>query len=98
MIITKTFTIGTREFTKKYSDEYRYIVRDGISYVEANDPAEFVREYVEGDAIEITDSDYAEAARLILGADYEDVYLDGNEQEYIEIGKMFMGVEEDDNI
>lgn len=96
MIITKTFTIGTREFTKTYSDDYRYIVRDGISYVEANDPSEFGRTYVEGDAIEITDSDYAEAARLILGADYEDVYANSdNEQEYIEIGKMFMGVEEE---
>lgn len=93
MIITKTFTIGTREFIKTYSDEYRYIVRDGISYVEANDPAEFGREYVEGDAIEITDSDYAQAAMLILGADYEDVY--NNEQEYIDAGKMFMGVEEE---
>lgn len=51
-IITETFYINNREFTKTYSDAGRYVVRDGASYSEACDPAEFNRQYTEGEVIE----------------------------------------------
>lgn len=48
MIITERFTINGRDFIRTYSDAGRYVVRDGVSYGEANDPAEFGRVYTEG--------------------------------------------------
>ena len=51
MIVTETFFIGEREFTKTYSDARRYVVRDGEKYEEACDPAELGRTYTEGDLI-----------------------------------------------
>ena len=52
MIIQEQNYIGSRLFIRTYSDENRYVVRDGIAYGEAWDPAEFNREYSEGDLIE----------------------------------------------
>lgn len=52
MIITETYMLNGREFTRTYSDENRYVVRDGIEYSEANDPSEFGRTYTEGDVME----------------------------------------------
>lgn len=52
MIITEQYEINGRSFTKTYSDEHRYVVRDGVAYEEANDPTEFGRTYEEGDLIE----------------------------------------------
>lgn len=49
MIQTETFYINGHEFTRTYSDANRYVVRDGIEYSEACDPAEFGRTYTEGD-------------------------------------------------
>ena len=49
MIIQERFTINGREFVRTYSDAGRYVVRDGVSYGEANDPAEFSRVYTEGE-------------------------------------------------
>lgn len=51
MIKTETFFINNREFTRTYSDVGKYVVRDGISYIEACDPSEFGRTYTEGDTI-----------------------------------------------
>ena len=51
MIQVETFYINDREFTRTYSDEHRFVVRDGVSYEEACDPAEFGRTYTEGDLI-----------------------------------------------
>lgn len=56
MIRTETHTIDGREFIRTYSDAGRYVVRDGISYDEAWDPAEFGRTYTEGDLIPETDA------------------------------------------
>jgi len=69
MIKTETYYIGERQFTRTYSDSNRYVVRDGISYSEACDPAEFGREYTEGDAMEDLelDDEYAEAGRILMG-------------------------------
>ena len=55
MIKTETYFIGEREFTKTYSDSGRYVVRDGVSYEEANDPSELGRTYTEGDPIPTAD-------------------------------------------
>ena len=51
MIKTEILTINNKQFTYTYSDEHRYVVRDGIEYEEAYDPAEFGRVYTEGDLI-----------------------------------------------
>ena len=49
MIKVEQFYIGERLFNRVYSDSGRYVVRDGVSYSEACDPAEFGRTYTEGD-------------------------------------------------
>lgn len=52
MIKVEQLVIDGRDFTYTYSDEGRYVVRDGISYAEAYDPAEFGRTYTEGEVIQ----------------------------------------------
>lgn len=59
MIKTEELTIGGKAFIRTYSDSNCYVVRDGISYEEAIDPAEFNRIYTEGDIIK-NDSDNEE--------------------------------------
>lgn len=49
MIVTENFKVGERDFIRTYSNSRRYVVRDGVSYSEACDPAEFGRTYTEGD-------------------------------------------------
>ena len=49
MIITETVTIRNRDFIRTYSDENRYVVRDGVSYSEAIDPIGTNRVYTEGE-------------------------------------------------
>ena len=72
-IIVETFYINDREFTRTYSNANRYVVRDGVSYSEACDPAEFGRTYIEGDIMpsdesETSDiSDKAEAYDILTG-------------------------------
>lgn len=73
MIKVETFYINEREFTRTYSDAGRYVVRDGVAYSEACDPAEFGHTYTEGDLIPVDErnqdeeADYAEAGRILLG-------------------------------
>ena len=72
MIVVETHYIDGREFTRTYSDANRYVVREGISYDEAWDPAEYGRTYTEGDPIpsedeEITVEDKAEAYDILIG-------------------------------
>ena len=67
MIRTESFTINDKQFIRTYSDAGRYVVRDGISYEEACDPAEFGRTYTEGDAIPETEVDAEEILDIILG-------------------------------
>ena len=74
MIITETFYINEREFIRTYSDSGRYVVRNGISYSDACDPAEFGRTYTEGDLIpedERSDdiNDKAEAYDILTGVE-----------------------------
>ena len=65
MIRTENLTIGERAFVRTYSDEGRYVVRDGVSYEEAVDPAEFNRQYTEGDLIDY-DVNETELASIFL--------------------------------
>lgn len=71
MIITEQFEINGRSFTRTYSDAHRYVVRDGVSYSEANDPTEFGRTYEEGDLMEeFTEELTAEdALNILLGGE-----------------------------
>lgn len=70
MIRTEHFTVGERDFIRTWSDANRYVVRDGIEYSEACDPAEFGRTYVEGDVMDIPMGDeYAMAGRILMGVE-----------------------------
>lgn len=71
MIKTEQFEIDGRQFTRTYSDSGRYVVRDGVSYSEACDPAEFDRTYTEGDVMPDTESNAEEILDIILGGDGE---------------------------
>ena len=63
MIITENVTIRNRDFIRTYSDEGRYVVRDGVSYSEAIDPIGTGRVYTEGEIMpeEVTDMTEVEA-------------------------------------
>ena len=52
MIVIENVNINDKAFVRTYSDENRYVVREGISYTEALDPADSGRIYTEGDIIE----------------------------------------------
>lgn len=66
MIITEKVTIRNRDFIRTYSDENRYVVRDGVSYSEAIDPVDSGRVYTEGDIMpeEVTDMTETEAKAM----------------------------------
>lgn len=59
-ITTDHFYIGDRLFNRVCSDAGRYVVRDGVEYTEACDPAEFGRNYTEGDLIPAEERDQSE--------------------------------------
>lgn len=67
MIIIETVTINGKDYTRTYSDEGRFVVRDGVEYGEAIDPIGSGRAYYEGDAMttdegdEATEQDYLNA-------------------------------------
>ena len=62
MIVTEPYELNGRQFVRTYSDANRYVVRDGVAYSEANDPAEFGRVYTEGNLIPETETDLADKA------------------------------------
>lgn len=62
MIVTEPYELNGRQFVRTYSDANRYVVRDGVVYSEANDPAEFGRVYTEGDLMPETEADLADKA------------------------------------
>lgn len=51
MIVTETYELDGKGFVRTHSDAGRYVVRDGISYEEACDPAGTGRTYTEGEII-----------------------------------------------
>ena len=62
MIQRESVNIKGKEFIRTYSDAGCYVVRDGISYSEAVDPAEFNRQYTEGEPMEEYTSEIEEKA------------------------------------
>lgn len=72
MIVTEQFYINDRLFVKTTSDSGRYVVRDGVEYDEACDPAEFNRQYTEGNLIPVDPESEleakAEAYDILMGA------------------------------
>ena len=67
MIVQERYIEGERALIRTYSDSGRYVMRDGIAYAEAVDPAETGRVYTEGDIMPDDEADLAEAARILLG-------------------------------
>jgi len=67
MIVQENFDVNGRNFVRTYSDSGRYVVRDGIEYEEACDPAEFGRTYTEGEIIPVDESDAAEILDILTG-------------------------------
>ena len=67
MIKQENLQINGQDFVRTYSDDNRYVVRDGISYFEAVDLAEFNRVYTEGDVIPDEEIDETEIARILMG-------------------------------
>ena len=69
MIATENMTINGKPFVRTYSDTGHFVVRDGVEYAEAIDPAEFGRTYTESEnkipdyAGDVTEADYQEALR-----------------------------------
>lgn len=68
-IIQEHFLVGERDFVRTYSNANRYVVRDGISYSEACDPAEFGRAYTEGDIMDTPEDEYATVGRILMGVE-----------------------------
>lgn len=69
-IVTEHFDVNGRDFIRTTSDSGRYVVRDGVEYSEACDPAEFGRTYTEGDVMPTDDTtlaDKAEAYDILMG-------------------------------
>lgn len=62
MIKAEQFYVNNRLFNRVYSDSGRYVVRDGVSYSEACDPAELGRTYTEGDIMPPEEQDMEELA------------------------------------
>lgn len=60
MIIQEHFDVNGHDFIRTTSDAGRYVVRDGVEYSEACDPAEFGRTYTEGELIPADDSEQSE--------------------------------------
>lgn len=71
MIVQTHFDVNGRDFIRTTSDSGRYVVREGVSYSEACDPAEFGRTYIEGDLMPVDDAEAAEILGIILGGDGE---------------------------
>lgn len=69
MICQEHFDVNGRDFIRTYSDAGRYVVRDGESYSEACDPAEFGRTYNEGDQMpdEEREMQAEELLNILLG-------------------------------
>ena len=60
MIVQEHFDVNGRDFIRTTSDSGRYVVRDGVSYSEACDPAEFGRTYTEGELMPEEERDRSE--------------------------------------
>ena len=68
-IITEHFDVNGRDFIRTTSDSGRCVVRDGVEYSEACDPAELGRTYTEGDVMPVDEGEAQEILNIILGVD-----------------------------
>lgn len=73
MIIQEHFYINGKDFIRTYSNAGRYVVggQPHGEYLEATDPAEFNRQYVEGELINEYEIDDIEALSILLGGNKE---------------------------
>lgn len=62
MIIQTHFDVDGRGFVRTVSNAGRYVVRNGVSYEEACDPAEYGRQYTEGDVMPADETELADKA------------------------------------
>jgi hypothetical protein len=69
MIRTENFQIDGQDFVRTYSDANKYVVRDGVSYSEAIDPAYLGRTYTEGETMPDEEITEEEAGRILMGVD-----------------------------
>jgi len=69
MIVQEHFDVNGRDFVRTYSDAGCYVVREGVEYSEACDPAEFGRQYTEGDPMPESEIDAAEILDILLGGE-----------------------------
>lgn len=69
MIVQEHFDVSGRDFVRTYSDAGRFVVRDGESYSEACDPAEFGRVYTEGELMPSEDiaAQAEEVLNILMG-------------------------------
>ena len=67
MIVQEHFDVNGRDFIRTTSDADRFVVRDGVEYSEACDPAEFGRTYTEGDVMPTDEGEAQEILDIILG-------------------------------
>ena len=67
MIVQEHFDVNGRDFIRTYSDANRFVVRDGVEYSEACDPAELGRTYTEGDVMPVDEGEAQEILNIILG-------------------------------
>lgn len=67
MIVQEHFDVNGRDFIRTCSDAGRYVVRDGVAYSEACDPAELGRTYTEGDAMPPVETEAGEILDILLG-------------------------------
>ena len=71
-IATETVEVNGTQFTRTYSTEGRYVVRDGTSYSEAVDPIGSGREYAEGEIMDVDDSKFNPNEQETGGSGTED--------------------------
>lgn len=69
MIVQEHFDVNGRDFIRTTSDSGRFVVRDGVEYSEACDPAELGRTYTEGDVMPVDEGEAQEILDIILGVD-----------------------------
>ena len=69
MIAQEHFDVNGRDFIRTYSDANRYVVRDGMEYSEACDPAELGRTYIEGDGMPVDEGEAHEILNILMGVD-----------------------------
>lgn len=67
MITQEHFDVNGRDFIRTYSDANRYVVRDGVEYSEACDPAEHDRTYTEGDVMPVDETEAQEILNILMG-------------------------------